>query len=421
MKKQQQTLSSREAAFHAVLGALQGKGYIGESLDAWDKTSHPDSSDFRLALEIAFGSTRRALSLDHILAQCTDRGKLSFGLKEKVLLRMGAYQHIFMDRIPSHAVVNETVALAKKHCHSSFANFANAILRKLITNTPPLPQGQTAQDLSIRHSYPLYFVEKLIAGHGEGAAIQMMEVMNQPTATMVRIRQKGAEELVKGIKRLPETSNMATVEETSLLPWLAASEHYYIQNATPVALIDHLCKRETPPKRILDLCAAPGGKTLAAYDHYPQAAFTANDISPEKIFRLEENFAKYHIPARVTCSMGEDFIGTELYDVVIVDAPCSNSGVLHKRPEARWRLSKETSALLEEKQLKLIGHANALLNKGGEIWYMTCSILKEENENLVERACKRWGLKISHPMHTILPNMAGWDGGFAAKLSQQTF
>jgi len=172
------------------------------------------------------------------------------------------------------------------------------------------------------------------------------------------------------------------------------------------------------PNSILDLCASPGGKTLLVHDLFPGAKLFANDISEQKMKKLSQNCQKYHLDASLSCCKGEDFVSEQLFDLIMVDAPCSNTGVLSKRPEARWRFSPETFKDLEETQLKLLGHAVTLLSPQGEIWYLTCSILDFENEKLIQQVCQKYDLQVRTQL-TIYPSEAGLDGGFACALQRR--
>jgi 16S rRNA (cytosine967-C5)-methyltransferase len=318
-------------------------------------------------------------------------------MREKVLLRMAVYQHIFMDRVPLYAIVNETIEIAKRHCHESYCKFLDAILRKLAEGDHPLPQGDSISNLSIRYSFPSFFVEELIADYGLEKAKMVLEIGNKQAPVMARQRSTGEIKIVDDISEIKN------------------SEDYYIQNATPFTLISRLSGEIKEPNKILDLCASPGGKLIAVHDRFPNAAFFANDVSIEKLQILSENLLKYGIKAALSCSKGEVFKSDEGFDLIILDVPCSNSGVLNKRPEARWRMTPENLKNLEKLQLALIENSISLLSKDGEIWYLTCSILKKENERLMEQACKKFNLKISR-METVLPNAEGWDGGFACAL-----
>ena len=159
----------------------------------------------------------------------------------------------------------------------------------------------------------------------------------------------------------------------------------------------------------------PAANPYASTIFFRKLNFLLTNIGKENLL-LTENFNKYAIKANVSITRGENYASPHLFDVIILDVPCSNSGVLNKRPEARWRLHEGSLNELEQIQLKLIEHAKSLLTPTGQIWLMTCSILPSENERLVEKAARLYGLSVGY-QECVMPNKAGWDGGFAAVLS----
>lgn len=408
-------MKAREAAYKAVQLALGQKAFVVDVLDEWKGTEHPSGQDLRFAWEIASGTVRMALALEHFAKQASGRQKLSLKTKERALLYTALYQHAFMSRVPLYAIVDETVALANQHCHSSFAGFLNAILRNLSQTILSLPQGDSIEELSVRFSFPLYFVKALISDYGLNVCKEILEAENLPPIPMARIR-PGAS--------LPDYlqiihPQIAKLIDNERLHEAAGNQDLYLQNATPAQLVWKLAEGlKKPPDNILDLCASPGGKLLAVHDLFPQASLTANDVSEEKLHRLKENCSKYGLKAAIHCGKGEEFQAESgSFDLVVLDVPCSNSGVLNKRPEARWRLSEEPLKQLEETQLRLLEHARQLVAPNGEVWYLTCSILKRENEAIVTRACQLFGYQ-SRAQITIIPDQDGWEGGFGAVFSK---
>jgi 16S rRNA (cytosine967-C5)-methyltransferase len=407
--------SPREAAYLALLASLKEERFIEASLDMWRQTANPSNLDFHFAQQIAYGSAQMALALDFFAAQLADKKKLSLKLKERALLRTALYQYFFLQRVPLYAIGNETIKLARKYCHSTFTGFLNAIVRKLPEISPNLPSGDNLNDLSIHYSYPPFFVQELLKKYDLSLAKEIMQAGNTPAPTMVRIRPGSFANTHNLQTVIEEPVHVSIVNDSNELPKIAESSDYYIQNVTPAFLIGKLSQKISDPKRILDLCASPGGKLVCVHDFFPKSILFGNDVSPEKLRLLAENCTKYGLSANLSCSKGEEFPKTEKFDLIILDVPCSNSGVLNKRPEARWRLSKENVDAQEIMQLKLIEHAAELLAPQGEIWYMTCSILPQENEWLIKKAAQSCSLQICD-MYNILPNAKGWDGGFACAL-----
>lgn len=412
-------MSPREAAFFALLKSLQGKAFIQDELGRWHKECKPSSLDFAFAYQIASGAARMALALDFIATNLTSKKKLSLKLQEKALLRTALFQFCCMDRVPLYAIVNETVNIAKKHFNPFFAKFLNALLRGLNNGLPDLPKGNSLYDMSIRYSYPEPFIKEIIGDYGLEKAQEILISGNSAPKTFLRIRMNKAGSIP--LTLLPDIPvSMGLLEDMSFLEEASKSQDYYIQNVTPAILMAQLAGHgESNPKRILDLCASPGGKLFMAHEIFPEAALFANDVSMEKIGALSENLEKYKVPCGLTCGLtcglGENYSSNEKFDLIILDVPCSNSGVFNKRPEARWRINSIALEGLEKIQLRLFEHARTLLNPGGVIWYLTCSLLKRENEFLTEKAAKAFGLHVEW-QQTILPNCEGWDGGYACKL-----
>lgn len=409
------TKNAREAAYVALLSSLKGESYIADVLEQWRRTSSPSNLDFHFAQQIACGAAQMALALDFLAEQLSDKKKLSLKLKEKALLRLALYQFYYLDRIPLYAIVDESIKLAHKYCHRTFAGYLNAILRKVETFPKKLTERNSSHDLSIRFSYPEFFVERLLSEYGFEETQRILESENIPAPIMVRIRNNDQRHYpgMETITQLP--FRVDVLKDSNLLSEIVRSPRYYIQNITPVSLMTKLAESFPYPKTVLDLCASPGGKLLAIHDLFPKANLFANDVSEQKLERLKENCTKYGLDVNISCGKGEQFTSHSKFDLIILDVPCSNTGVLNKRPEARWRLSKESLNELLQTQYRLLSHAATLVAQDGELWYLTCSILKDENENLIKQFCDNFGFKV-RCQQSILPNRAGWDGGFGCAL-----
>lgn len=410
------TQNPREAAYLALLAAQRDEAYIADTLETWRLTAKPSARDFHLAQRIASGTCQMTLALDFLAASLASQKKLRLKNKEKMLLRLSLYQIAFLERIPHYAIADEMVSLANKFCHFSFKGFLNALLRQACQHLPPLPQEESIESLSIRNSYPAFFVQQLLDQEGLGSTKEILALGNEPSPIMVRLRHSAKN--LDALQLLTETPcPMAQLTDLQRLSKIAASSEYYIQNATPAALISQMSSGFTMPKTILDLCASPGGKLVHLHDCYPQARLFGNDLSEQKLLRLQENCEKYGIPAQLSCGAGEQFRSSEKFDLILLDVPCSNSGVLNKRPEARWRLSQENLDRLKRTQKALVNNAVQLLAPLGQIWFMTCSILSAENEELIAEVCQELSLRVLASKR-ILPNRAGWDGGFACSLTR---
>lgn len=416
MKPSHLPRSGRELAFLAVSAFLDGGSFVADTLSEWQGSL--EFIESRFAQEVAYGSVRRLLTLEFFAREATERKKLKLKKSEKALLFTALYQLVFMDRVPAYAAVDESVKIASQYFSRPVVKFLNALLRRLTTFRPPLPHDDSPEALSIRYSYPKELISCLLHDYSLELTKRLLELGNETPQVMARGRPHFPKNpLPSGLEPLADQPFVAVIRDTSLISSLAEEGRFYIQNVTPAYLINELAKKlSSPPSHILDMCASPGGKVLAVHDLFPDAILFANDISPSKVARLTQNLRKYGIQANVSCSPGEKLSLDERFDLIIIDAPCSNSGTLNKRAEARWRFSLENLGSLQELQLALLQQGKSLLKPAGRIAYMTCSILKAENEDLVLKACQKLGLKPSDPPIVQLPNDRGWDGGFAQLL-----
>lgn len=406
--------SAREAAFLAVFNFLKTGTFVLETLEQWQKEDVPSRLDFNLAYDIAGGSVRLGLALDFISKQLASRSKISLKVKEKAILRSALYQAVYRKDIPLYAVGQEMGTLAKKYCHPTFCAFLNAVLRNCKDYVPKFPLAKTAEAYSVRFSYPVKLVQTFLDTFGIAHTEVLLERGNTLPIIMVRMRRKLLSKEDQARLGSSLAPSIKILKDREWLSHYAKSPDFYIQNATPYLLMEHLRQGPFQPQTILDLCASPGGKTLIAHDFFPNAKLYANDVSEQKLVKLRQNFEKYNLEVSLSCSKGEDFPLDKKFDLIIIDAPCSNTGVLFKRAEARWRFTEENLKALKEVQIKLLEHAQKLLNPNGQIWYLTCSIVQGENEQIVSES----GLSIQRQL-TIYPDNFGLDGGFACSLSSE--
>lgn len=389
-----------DARYFAYL-ALLSKKTIENALTYFQKKFSIAQKDFNLAYEISSGVVRYSLTLDHYILQLQKKIKLK---KEgRALLRMAIYQYCFMDKIPYYAICNQTIEIAK---HQRLKNipFLNALVRKIEKTEFLLPKDKSIKSLSIRYSYPEYFVKELVDDIGLKKAEKLLEIQNKIYPSFARIRDK-------------KISKTFIELDKKKIQQIKDDPNYYIQNPTFYKLVDKLKLETKAPKNILDLCAAPGGKLLLASDLYPSAKLFANDVNTTRLKPLKQNIEKYNLDVHLTNEDASKLESKEKYDLIILDVPCSNSGVLAKRVEARWKLSKENVADLSKLQDSILQNAKKLLSDSGVIWYLTCSILSSENQTVIEKALKK-GLSLKGKMHTIYPDSTGLDGGFGCVLAK---
>lgn len=405
-------MSPRKIAFQAIERFLHNGTPVMTTLVPWQKRSQPSSRDFGLAVEMAQGTVRMGRALDELGTRLSSRGLLQLQNRERALLRTALYQLFYMDRLPAYAICSESVEIAKGF-NPKFARFLNALLRQAIRQPPQLPEDGSVASMATRYSYPDFYVRLLVEELGQEEAELCLKLGNQAPQLMARVRDFQEPGDFEG-SPVP----FRLLEDGVAVNEISQDERFYIQNVTPAFLIHQLSQVTAAPDKVLDLCASPGGKSLLIHDLFPEAQLWMNDISERKIRRLKENLDKYQIQAQLTLGPGQGYSRDEAFDLVILDVPCSNSGVLNKRAEARWRLSPCSLAQLEKLQKELMEKGSQLIGEGGKIWWMTCSILRQENEAMVEWACQNLGLTMVGEPLLKLPTSDGSDGGFACCLQK---
>lgn len=414
---------------------LRTDAFIPELLGV-EFQAHPLSSeDRRLVTELAYGCVRRRGTLDWVIERCAGRRveRISAGLRD--ILRMGVYQLLYLDRIPAYAAVHEAVELAKLHGPRGSEKFVNAVLRKAPKSAQdlrfPLRNGKPALHISLAHSHPLWLVERWIRKWGEKETEEICAASNSSPPLTVRInsirtdRERLIEKLAaEGARAVPNPGHPSAVDIVELpgsLEALAAFRGglFQVQDVSGMRVADLLAPQSG--ERIADLCAAPGGKSTAIAELMAdRGEVWCMDLSAEKLRKVEENVQRLGLKSirtvvgNVLCA--EERLGTIQFDRVLVDAPCSNTGVLRRRPEVRWRLKGSDIGRLAKKQVALLTAAGAFVRRGGVLVYSTCSIEPEENDGVVKAflsACARFTLDKEI---RFFPHRSGCDGGYAVRM-----
>lgn len=402
----------------------------------------PDCADRGFVMDIVYGTVRQRRALEWILAQHV--GHMPGGETRAALLA-GAYQIFFMPEIPDYAAVDATVEAAKRASKRS-AGFVNAVLRNLLRNREALTAALARQPLAIRLSHPDELVTRWSDRYGAEETAALCAWNNCPAETVLALLPHSGLTVDAWLKRLAatlgdDTATMprphpAAPDTAVILPHgLARLETlpgyaegwFIVQDPATRAAVDLLDVH--PGQRILDACAAPGGKTLqiasrlvvAAAGVTPPGTLLALDVHRERLGFVRENLQRVEMDwVQIEQGNAATLPATAgLYDRILLDVPCSNTGVLRRRPDARWRFSDHRLQTLVHTQRVLLVHALELLAPGGTLVYSTCSLEPEENMAQIERVCtsdmsgiRLAGVRESHPVRD------GTDGAFAAALQR---
>jgi len=423
----------REIAW-LILQRGTGGDFVETRLEAALVQTRLSPADRHLCQELAYGIVRWQATLDWLIARKTNARAQKPALQN--LLRLGLYQIFWLDRIPNHAAVHETVELAKQEGFHAQAGFINALLRGYLREadaTRRLLADLKTQQPHLGYSHPEWLAARWQNRWGTDRAAQLMEWNNTPPKTFARVntlkaepgkllaqwRDEGVdydfvrrdwleENLVFELKSHPPLSRLPSFQQGL----------FYVQDPSTLLAVRELDPQ--PGECVLDLCAAPGGKlTAIAQLMRNEGRLLAHDTAPERLKLVEQNCVRLG----VTCvqTLLPSTLNPQpatLSDRILIDAPCSNTGVMRRRVDLRWRIRPEELGRLRVTQLELLRQAAALLKPGGTLVYSTCSLEPEENGDVVSEFLGQHPDFKLERTRELLPFVEGVDGTYVARLAR---
>jgi 16S rRNA (cytosine967-C5)-methyltransferase len=381
---------ARAVAFDILLRVDQQNAYAGELLHS-ERLEKLTPADRGLAMELVMGVLRWRSRLDDAIAAAALRPLKKLDTEVLDALRLAAYQLLFLTRVPARAAINESVELVKRAQKRSAAPFANAVLRKMAEAStkpvrPPSDDGRVSS-LARDCAHPEWLVERWLAQFGEERTRQICEFDQRIPATSLRLENADtAKELESdGVKlaRGVLLASSRTLVEGDLTRTRAYLEgRAFIQDEAS-QLVAALVGAGS---RLLDCCAAPGGKTAAIAWRNPTAEIVAVELHPHRaeLLRKRVRAANVHIIEGDALKLAT----SGRFDRVLADVPCSGTGTLARNPDIKWRLTPATLIELHEKQVTILRAALRQLAPGGRAVYSTCSLEREENEAVVEEVLR---------------------------------
>ena len=423
----------REVAVRVLQRREKGAEYTEDILTQELADANLSPADRGLAHETTYGVVRRETTLDWLIDRkshdATPKGAV------RILLRLGLYQLFWLERIPDHAAVNETVALAKRLGYRRQAGFINAVLRGFLREreaTERLLGDLRAQKPALACSHPEWLFRRWEKRWGRETAILLMDWNNQPPSTFARVNTlriqpdallaMWANEGVSYIPFEADWISSGLVFELRAHPRLAdlpsfKSGFFYVQDPSTLLAVQQLAPE--PGEAVLDLCAAPGGKaTFIAQLMSDQGRVEARDLHSERLRMIEENCQRLGVASVHPVLVPEAAAPPDraAFDRVLVDAPCSNTGVMRRRVDVRWRIRPEELDKLRASQLALLKRAAGEVKPGGILVYSTCSVEPEENREVIDLFL---GERRDFQLETereLLPFKDGVDGAYVARL-----
>ncbi len=431
-------MDARTTALTALIACRKQGAWSDGVLKDYIRRDRLNRRDAALASRLCYGVQQNRMLLDYYLAQFV-RG--SYQKQQPVvldILRIAAYQILFLDRIPASAAVNEAVSMAKKQSGQKVAGFVNGVLRSLLRAKDTL---QPPEDLATRYSHPAPLVELLRQNVGDGELEPLLAAHNAAPLTTIQLNPLKAtdEDLTAALEGAgavctphPLVEHCFTISGAGNLETLEPfrAGWFFVQDAAArmaVQAADLL-----PGMAVLDACAAPGGKSFAAaMDMENRGELYACDIHAHKLRLIEAGrdrlgISILHPQLQDASAVHEPFL--ERFDAVLADVPCSGLGVIRKKPDIRYKNLAEIERL-PQIQTNILNNVSAYVKPGGVLLYSTCTILRRENEAVMNAFLQAHPDYQLEPMDipvensgfvTLLPSRHNTDGFFICKLRRQS-
>ena len=426
--------TARSLALAVLEDVLVNQAYSNIALNKHLKGTQISVADKGLVTEIVYGTVARKLTLEWYLSHfIEDRDKLDNWLY--ILLLLSAYQLRYLDKIPNHAVVNEAVELAKARKKGS-EKLVNAVLRRILREGWPdidSIKRKNKRD-SIAYSLPVWLVSKLKEEYGEERAQAIFESLLVRNKASIRVTDLSRKEEIKAV--LEASDSPLAVSGLVKEQGHFAGHDLFSEGA--ITIQDESSQLVAPTldlqgdEQVLDACAAPGGKTAHMASYLTSGKVTALDLYDHKLDLIQENAERLGVADRVQTQKLDarkvhEFFDRDSFDKILVDAPCSGIGLLRRKPDIKYNKETADFTSLQEIQLEILGNVCQTLRKGGIITYSTCTIVSEENFQVVEAFLESHPefeqVKLEHECKDILkdgcilitPELYGSDGFFISQ------
>lgn len=391
--------TARDTALEVLMQIERANAWSDSSLKRTIAKNGLEGREAALATRLAYGVVQNRTLLDYyITCYCVQKAhRLEPVIRN--ILRIGGYQILFMDKIPHRAAVNEAVEMCRRNGRPRAAGMVNAVLRKFVSNwmnMPPIPQGSTAEYLSVRYSHPRWLVERLLELLPAEEAEQFLQGDNDivPTTIQTNLLKTDDESLLQELRQagvdierhgwLPHCFTVSGTGNLERLPAFAEGR-FMVQDAAA-----HLVTVVAGPQkgdRVQDVCAAPGGKSFAAAIAMEgEGQILSCDIHPHKLKLIDSGAKRLGISCLRTMladAREHHAAWDRAADVVIADVPCSGLGIIRKKPDIRYK-NPEELAQLPIIQREILENVCRYVRSGGVLIYSTCTILPEENEQVTE-------------------------------------
>ncbi|CAM3352667.1 16S rRNA (cytosine(967)-C(5))-methyltransferase RsmB [Marinicrinis lubricantis] len=414
-------LTPREAALDILTSIEEQKAYSNLLLNQTLQKQKWSPQDSAFITELVYGTVQRLNTIDYVLSRFVTKGLSKLAPWVRALLRMSVYQIRYLDRVPDHAVVNESVQTAKKRGHQGISGMVNGVLRNLLRTKDAFDLDSSlpeAERISLAHSHPLWMIEDWIQQYGAETAARMAEANNVPPSLSLRVNRLRAtrEEVVKKLQEdgrqvrpslLSEWGIVAEKSGNLALHPLFLEGKYSVQDESSMLVAQMVDPQ--PGMMVLDCCSAPGGKSAHMAEWMQnKGQVIANDIHPHKEKLIRDQMQRLGLTCVKTNVSDASKLGSQFpaqsFDRILLDAPCSGLGVIRRKPDLKWMKNREELKGLPPLQVKLLEEAAPLLKIGGFLVYSTCTVEYAENVGVVQAFLEKHPeFKLDQSMSKLLP------------------
>lgn len=440
-------VTARSAAVAVLQQIFTDNAYTNIAVNKFLRSTEMEEQERRFFTELVYGTVKAVGTIDWYLSQCITRPLSKIDSAVLNILRISAFQILYLDRIPDSAACNEAVSITRMYSHEGSAKFVNGVLRGLLRKLPaisfPDEEQHPADYIALKYYHPRWLVKKWLKQFGKEETIALCEFNNSAAVLSMRVNTlcSSREELLEKLQQLGAEAVASQWSKDGILCAKTASlntvfnelgQAVYIQDESSMLVADVV--NPQPGETVIDMCSAPGGKTThMAQKMRDQGLIIAGDIHEHKIRLIQENAARLGISIidadiRDAAVLDENLLGKA--DRVLVDAPCSGLGVLRRRAEARWRKQKADLKIFPPLQLKILNNGARYVKENGLLVYSTCTIEPAENHYVIEQFLAdnpEWEYaKLRHPLTgdlldelQLLPQHDNIDGFYICALKRK--
>ena len=403
--------------------------YSNIALNAVLRESRLENADRAFASAVFYGVLDRRITIDFVLSKFikTPLKRVAFFTLE--VLRSAVYQIMFMDKVPDSAAVNEAVKLIKSSKESRNAGFANAVLRNIIRSEITVPDGNDPYSLSVRYSCPEWIINSFITDYGAETAEEILKESLKPAPVIIRVNtlKTDTKTLKAELEKRGIPAQTAETENALILKKgidaadfdLYKSGFFYAEDVSSQTAVSVLNPKKG--ERVLDMCAAPGGKSFTMALLMENAGeIISCDLYEQRVGLIKSGAERLGIDiikpmTADACVYNEDF---GVFDCILCDVPCSGLGVLRRKPDIKYKPESDFTEL-QKLQYRILENAARYLKKGGRILYSTCTLRREENEKLVNSFIMEYNGFHKMYEHTYFPHIDKTDGFYCALLTKE--